>query len=77
MLQAGCIVVCGVGLKGAAFIEGILQKGISIGSIVTYPQPDDQARSFERLCSLAQRLSINLLETHHPSRVRTDGDRSD
>ena len=66
MLQAGCIVVCGVGLKGAAFIEGILQKGISIGSIVTYPQPDDQARSFERLCSLAQRLSINLLETHHP-----------
>src|SRR5258708_10287555 len=66
MLQAGCIVVCGVGLKGAAFIEGILQKGISIGSIVTYPQPDDQAGSFERLCSLAQRLSITLLETHHP-----------
>ncbi len=66
MLQAGCVVVCGVGLKGATFIEGILQKGIGIGSIVTYRQPDDQARSFERLCSLAQRLSINLLETHHP-----------
>jgi len=66
MLQAGCVVVCGVGLKGATFIEGILQKGIGIGSIVTYRQPDDQARSFERLCSLAQRLSINLLETYHP-----------
>jgi len=25
-VAAGCIVVCGVGLKGAAFIEGILQK---------------------------------------------------
>ena len=66
MLQAGCVVVCGVGLKGATFIEGILQKGIGIGSIVTYRQPDDQARSFAHLCSLAQRLSINLLETHHP-----------
>ena len=66
MLQAGCVVVCGVGLKGATFIEGILQKGIGIGSIVTYRQPDDRARSFERSCSLAQRLSINLLETHHP-----------
>ena len=66
MLQAGCVVVCGVGLKGATFIEDILQKGIGIGSIVTYRQPDDRARSFERLCSLAQRLSINLLETHHP-----------
>jgi methionyl-tRNA formyltransferase len=66
MLQAGCVVVCGVGLKGATFIEDILQKGNGIGSIVTYRQPDDQARSFERLCSLAQRLSINLLETHHP-----------
>jgi len=66
MLQAGCVVVCGVGLKGATFIEGILQKGIGIGSIVTYRQPDDQARSFERLCRLAQRLSISLLETHHP-----------
>jgi methionyl-tRNA formyltransferase len=66
MSQAGCVVVCGVGLKGAAFIEGLLQNGTSIGSIVTYPQPDDQARSFERLRSLAERLSINLLETHHP-----------
>ena len=66
MSQAGCIVVCGVGLKGAAFIEGILQKGIDIGSIVTYPQTDDQARSFERLRNLATRLSINLLQTHHP-----------
>jgi methionyl-tRNA formyltransferase len=66
MSPAGCIVVCGVGLKGATFIEGILQKGIRIGSIVTYPQPDDQARSFERLRSIAQRLSINLLETHYP-----------
>lgn len=66
MSQTGHIVVCGAGLKGVTFIEGILHRGISIGSIVTYRQPDDQARSFERLRSVAQRLSIELLETHHP-----------
>ena len=66
MSQAGCIVICGVGLKGASFIEGVLQRGINIGSIVTYPQQDDRARSFERLRDLALRLSIDLLETRHP-----------
>lgn len=66
MSQAGCIVICGAGLKGASFIEGVLQRGINIGSIVTYPQQDDRACSFERLRDLALRLSINLLETRHP-----------
>jgi methionyl-tRNA formyltransferase len=66
MSQAGSIVICGAGLKGASFIEGILQRGINIGSIATYPQRDDRARSFERLRNLALRLSINLLETRHP-----------
>lgn len=66
MSRAGCIVICGAGLKGASFIEGVLQRGINIGSIVTYPQQDDRACSFERLRDLALRLSINLLETRHP-----------
>ena len=66
MSQAGRIVVCGVGLKGAAFVEGIFQKGISIDSIVTYPQEDDQARSLERLRDFAERQSINLLQTRQP-----------
>ncbi|MEH2561445.1 methionyl-tRNA formyltransferase [Bradyrhizobium sp. AZCC 2289] len=66
MLQPGSIVVCGAGLKGATFIEGLLQKGINIGSIVTYPQPDDEAQSLDRLRSLALRLSITLTETRHP-----------
>jgi methionyl-tRNA formyltransferase len=66
MSPHGSIVVCGVGLKGATFIEALLQKRISIGSIVTYPQPDDEARSFDRLRDLAQRLSIDLVETRHP-----------
>lgn len=60
------IVACGAGLKGAAFIEGILQRGIAVDSIVSYRQPDDQARSFERLRDLAQRRSIDLLETRRP-----------
>ncbi len=66
MSQDGGIVVCGVGLKGVAFVEGILGKGINIDSIVTYPQRDDQARSFDRLRNLCLRLSINLIETNHP-----------
>jgi methionyl-tRNA formyltransferase len=66
MSQAGCIVVCGVGLKGAAFVEGLFHKGITIDSIVTYPQQDDQARSLERLRNFAVRRSVNLLQTRHP-----------
>ena len=58
--------VCGAGLKGGLFVEGILQKGMNIDSIVTYPQQDDHARSFERLRDLALGLSINLVETRHP-----------
>ncbi len=66
MSEAGGSGVCGAGLKGASFVEGMLQRGINIDSIVTYSQQDDHARSFERLCNLARRLSINLLETRHP-----------
>jgi methionyl-tRNA formyltransferase len=66
MSQAGCIVICGAGLKGASFIEGLLKRGINLGSIVSYPQQDDRACSFEHLRDLALRLSINLLETRHP-----------
>jgi methionyl-tRNA formyltransferase len=66
MPRPGCIVACGAGLKGAAFIEGILQRGIGVNSIVSYQQPDDQARSFERLRDLAHRQSIDLLETRRP-----------
>jgi methionyl-tRNA formyltransferase len=66
MSTDGRIVVCGVGLKGVTFVGGILQKGISIGSIVTYRQPNDRSQSFERLRSLAKRLSIKLVETAHP-----------
>jgi methionyl-tRNA formyltransferase len=66
MSQTGSIVICGAGLKGASFIEGLLQRGIDVGSIVTYPQLDDRAQSFDRLRDLARRLSINLMETRHP-----------
>jgi methionyl-tRNA formyltransferase len=65
MPQTGEIVVCGVGLKGVTFVEGLLEKGIKIGSIVTYVQADDRVRSFERLHNLAKIRSINLVETRH------------
>lgn len=66
MSRPGRIVTCGAGLKGAAFIEGILRRGIGIDSIVSYRQPDDQARGFEHLRELALRQSIDLTETRRP-----------
>ncbi|WGS22834.1 MULTISPECIES: formyltransferase family protein [unclassified Bradyrhizobium] len=66
MLRAGQIVVCGAGLKGAVFVEGLLRYGIEIGTIASYPQAGDQANGFERLRDLALERSINLLRTRHP-----------
>ena len=66
MSRTGSVVVCAVGLKGSTFIEGLIHKGIPVDSIVTYPQHDDQAQTFERLCTLASRLSINLTESRRP-----------
>ena len=67
MTKTGKVVVCAAGLKGFAFVEGLLQKGAELDSIVTYAQADDQARSFDRLRELAAHRSINLLETRHPT----------
>jgi methionyl-tRNA formyltransferase len=61
------IVVCGVGLKGAVFVEGLLRRQISINSIFTYPQSGDLARGFEHLKDLAKQNSIDLIETRHPA----------
>jgi methionyl-tRNA formyltransferase len=66
MSRTGRIVVCGVGLKGAILIEGILKKGIPIDQIVTYRQSDDRSGSFERIIEVAARHSINMLETCNP-----------
>jgi methionyl-tRNA formyltransferase len=66
MSRTGRIVVCGVGLKGAILVEGILNKGIPIGRIVTYRQPDDRSGSFERIREVAARHSIDILETRNP-----------
>src|SRR6476661_8561867 len=66
MSQARSIVVCGGGLKGAAFVEGLLRKRINIGSIVTYRQEYDRAEGFERLRNLSLQRSINLVESRHP-----------
>jgi methionyl-tRNA formyltransferase len=67
MKKTGNVVVCAAGLKGFAFVEGLLQKGAELGSIVTYAQADDQARSFDRLRELAAHRSIDLIETRHPT----------
>ena len=61
------IVVCGVGLKGVTFVDGILQRGAAIDSIVSYPQRDDAERSFDRLRDIAARASISFQETRHPA----------
>lgn len=67
MSRTGRIVVCGVGLKGVLLIKGILKKGIPIGQIVTYRQPDDRSGSFERMHEVAARYSIDMLENCNPA----------
>ncbi len=66
MQQPGHVVVCAVGLKGVAFVEGLLGIGIKIDSIATYRQADDRSRGFERLRDLAALKEIELLETREP-----------
>lgn len=65
------IEVCAVGLKGAIFVESLLNRAMTIDSITSYRQPDDLADGFERLQSLAERHSIEFRETRHPA-VRPD-----
>lgn len=65
--KTGKIVVCAAGMKGFAFVEGLLRKGVQIGSIVTYAQSDDHAGSFERLRKLADDRSIHLLDARRPA----------
>lgn len=66
MKKSGAIVVCAVGMKGFAFVEGLLKSGISIDSIVTYAQADDLANSFERFRQLSTDRSIQLLNSRRP-----------
>lgn len=66
-MTTGRITVCAAGLKGATFLEGLLKRDVRIGLIVTYPQADDRAGSFERVRDLAARHSVELLETRHPA----------
>ena len=67
MTTSGKIVVCAAGMKGFAFVDGLLEKGVKIDSIVTYPQADDQSLSFERLRELAANRSIQLLDARRPA----------
>ena len=65
-MNSGRITVCTAGLKGAIFLEGLLKREVRVGLIVTYPQADDRAGSFERVRDVAARQSIEILETRHP-----------
>ena len=67
MTKSGKIVVCAAGMKGFAFVEGLIHKGVQIDFIVTYAQADDHARSFERLRELAADRSIQLLDARRPA----------
>lgn len=67
MASTGQIVVGVVGLKGITFVERLLEKGISIDSIITYEQSDDKSQSIDQLTALAQRRSIPLTQTRHPT----------
>src|SRR5262249_25708379 len=59
--------VLAAGYRGAAFITGILARGLRPKRIVSYQQADDQSRAFERLRELARSEGISFEEARYPT----------
>ncbi len=60
------ITVCGVGLKGANFVERLLAAGLRPDRVVSYRQADDLSCSFERILELTQKSGITFVEDRSP-----------
>jgi methionyl-tRNA formyltransferase len=65
-MTRGRVVVCAVGLKGAVFLERLADRGVIPSLVVTYSQPDDRHRSFERITDAAQRLGCGFEVSRRP-----------
>lgn len=67
MAQDHSVVVCAVGLKGAAFLEGLRDTGVRVDRIVSYPQPGDASDGFERIRALADAAGIPVDVERRPA----------
>jgi methionyl-tRNA formyltransferase len=69
---SGRIVVCAAGLKGARFVQGLVESGIKPNVIVSYDQPDDVSRSFHCLEGLARESSSEFIISKRPELSEND-----
>ena len=68
--SSGALRICvlGAGLKGFSFLADIVELGLVPATVISYHQPHDGARGFERMSELCARFQIPFLERRRPSR---------
>ena len=66
------VVVCAAGLKGAAFLEGLLGRGARPEKIYSYDQKDDLSRGFGRIAEMAQCAGVEFINSRHPALAAED-----
>jgi methionyl-tRNA formyltransferase len=59
--------VCAVGLKGANFLSALVDAGVPVSSIASYPQSDDRSKGYELIAELAERIGVQLTTTKNPA----------
>jgi methionyl-tRNA formyltransferase len=67
MVTAPSITVLAAGYKGATVTQGLLQAGLKIRRIVSYPQLGDQSNAFEALAHLASEHGVTFEESVRPT----------
>lgn len=60
------LIACIVGLKGAAFLERLLDCGVHPQRVVTYRQDDDGSQSWERIEALAASIGLKVEISRRP-----------
>jgi methionyl-tRNA formyltransferase len=67
------VYVCGTGLKAAVFINGLLDRQVSVAKVFSYDQKDDRSKSFDHIVAICGSRSIPITEDHRPSLVEFQG----
>jgi methionyl-tRNA formyltransferase len=67
------IYVCGVGLRGQVFIDGLLRRQVPVATAFTYRQGNDRAKSFDGIATLCRSRSIPIVESARPSAADIQG----
>jgi methionyl-tRNA formyltransferase len=61
------VYICAAGLKGAAFLSGIIRHCDTIGKVFTYRQDHDASDGFGTIKGICCNRLIALVETHRPA----------